>query len=198
MPLARFAAKPAPVAEEVCEICAAPIATEHGHLVDLRDRRLLCACRPCFLLFVPQGAASGRYRAVGDRYVHLAQNAFAPARWEALQIPIGLAFFFFNSDLNRISAFYPGPAGATQSELSLDAWDSLAGDEPVLATMVADVEATLVFQHKDGTLEAYLVPIDACYELVGIVRTTWKGFEGGDDAHNRIDEFFSRIRERCR
>jgi hypothetical protein len=54
------------------------------------------------------------------------------------------------------------------------------------------VEAVLV---RDG--ECFLVPVDTCYELVGLVRTHWKGFDGGAEAHRRIDEFFSGIRARA-
>src|SRR5581483_6785632 len=104
---------------EVCEICAQPIAEDHGHVVDVRGRQLLCSCRGCYLLFVPKGAAGGRYRSVSDRYVELGPDTFTSAQWEALQIPIGLAFFFYNSAIGKISAFYPGPGGATESQLSL-------------------------------------------------------------------------------
>ncbi len=195
--LSRFASQPEPASAEICEVCAVPIGAAHGHLVDLRDRRLLCACRPCYLLFVPSGAANGRYRAVGDRFIRL-DNAFGDLRWEALQIPIGLAFFFFNSETERVSAFYPGPGGATESLLPMDAWNGLAKEDSVLREMRADVEAALVYRRRDGRADAYLVPIDACYELVGIVRTTWQGFDGGDDARARIDAFFAGILERCK
>ena len=193
----RFAKPQSALAEERCEVCAAPIAMEHGHLVDLRDRRLLCACRPCYLLFVPSGAANGRYRAVGDRYAAL-PGAFSDLRWEGLQIPIGLAFFFFNSETRQISAFYPGPGGATESLLPMNAWEQLAADDPLLRDMKPDVEATLVYRRRDGQSEAYLVPIDRCYELTGIVRTSWEGFDGGEGARQRIEEFFAQIRGLCR
>lgn len=192
--LSRFVAQPEPVADERCEICATPIASEHGHLVDLRDRRLLCACRPCYLLFVPSGAANGRYRAVGDRYLTL-QDAFDDMHWEALQIPIGLAFFFFNSETQRVNAFYPGPGGATESLLPMDSWERFAREEPRLHDLRPDVEAILVYRRKGGDNEAYLVPIDVCYELAGIVRTTWRGFDGGEEAHHRIEEFFAHVRD---
>ena len=189
---------PAAVAvREVCEICATPIAEEHGHLVDMRDRRLLCACRPCYLLFVPQGAAQGRYRAVGDRYERIENGAFSEARWDALQIPIGLAFFFYNSAVERVVGFYPGPGGATESQLSLDAWEQLTREVPLVASMRPDIEAVLVYRDREKRAEAYLVPIDVCYELTGLVRTSWEGIEGGERLRAALDEFFNKIRERC-
>ncbi len=41
------------------------------------------------------------------------------------------------------------------------------------------------------------MPIDRCYELVGLVRMYWKGFDGGTEAHEAIDEFFATIRARA-
>jgi Family of unknown function (DUF5947) len=184
-------------AEEVCEICAVPIGEEHEHLVDVRDHRLLCACRGCYLLFVPQGAAQGRYRAVGERYVRLDATAFEGPAWEALQIPIGLAFFLRASD-GAITAFYPGPGGATQSLLPLDGWDALARGLPQLANLQPDIEAVLVRRARDTAAQAYIVPVDRCYELTGIVRTQWRGFTGGPDMEASLERFFDRLREQCR
>ncbi len=44
----------------------------------------------------------------------------------------------------------------------------------------------------------YLVPIDACYELVGLLRMHWTGFDGGPEARADIDAFFERVRSRVR
>jgi azurin len=184
-------------AEEACEICAVRIAAEHQHVVDVRDRRLLCACRPCYLLFVHAGAAQGRYRAVGDRTVTLDGAAFDGPAWDALGIPVGLAFFFLNSATERVAAFYPAPGGATESQLPMNAWESLAAYEPRLSRMQPDVEAALVYRRRGETTQAYLVPIDVCYELVGTVRTCWQGFDGGQELRDRVDALFARVREQC-
>ena len=60
-----------------------------------------------------------------------------------LQIPVSVAFFFVNSTLDRVAAFYPSPAGATESLLSLDTWDEVVAANPELATLAPDVEAFL-------------------------------------------------------
>jgi hypothetical protein len=44
--------------------------------------------------------------------------------------------------------------------------------------------------------EHYLVPIDACYQLVGTLRQKWRGFDGGDDVRREVDGFFHQLRER--
>jgi hypothetical protein len=196
--------QPKPRPGERCELCAALIADEHGHVVDLQSRALMCACRPCYLVFAPEGAGGARFRAVPDRYMSLADFALSTAQWEALQIPVGVAFFFMNSTLGHIAAFYPGPAGATESMLSLDSWEQIVASNPGLATLVPDVEAFLVRTADrrtgvaTGEAECYLVPIDACYELVGELRRLWRGFDGGTEAHAALDAFFDRVRAHAR
>ncbi|MDQ2873280.1 MAG: DUF5947 family protein [Candidatus Eremiobacteraeota bacterium] len=195
--LARFLQeKPAVAPGERCEMCTAALAAEHSHVVDMHDRRLLCACRPCYLLFTYQGAAQGRMKAVPDRVVHLHDLRIDDAQWNALAIPINLAFFFTNSQANALAAFYPGPAGAAESELPLEVAKSILQTHPLLATMEPDVEALLIERSLEGPQRAFLVPIDACYELVGVIRTHWKGFDGGDEARATIDAFFARLLER--
>jgi len=184
-------------ADEQCEFCGADIAPEHGHLVDVRTRALLCVCRPCYLLFTQEGAGGARFRAVPTRYALLSSFGAARDSWEALDIPIGLAFFFRNGATGRTTAFYPSPAGATESELPLEAWDALVSAVPPLASLAADVEALLV-RRTDADVQALLVPIDTCYELVGVIRVAWRGLQGGDELWRAVDEFFARAIERAR
>lgn len=177
---------------EACEMCAEPLDERHGHLVDLTDRRLMCTCRACSLLFEHQGAAGGRhYRKVPERYRYEPDFTMDDSDWI---FPVRMAFFFRNSDLGRTVAFYPSPGGATESELSMDAWVRMLAGSPSVADMEPDVEALLV----DRDSGAYLVPIDQCYALVGLVRMHWKGFDGGEEAWRRIDAFFAELREKGR
>ncbi|MGH9072428.1 MAG: DUF5947 family protein, partial [Acidimicrobiales bacterium] len=179
-----------PPTTESCDLCGEEVPDHHGHLVDLDHRNLACACRPCYLLFTQRGA--GRYRAVPERYLALDGPAFSQGQWDGLGIPVGVAFFFFNSSLGRVAAFYPGPAGATESLLDLGVWEQLMSDHPVLAGMEPDTEALLVRADRSG-VEGYLVPIDACYELVGQMRFGWRGFDGGSEVHQAIEAFFERV-----
>jgi Family of unknown function (DUF5947) len=189
--------KPKAAPGEACEMCAEPIGDGHSHVVNLDSRQILCTCRACWLLFTHQGAAGGRYRAVPDRYLFDAGFKLGDGAWEELQIPVRVAFFFHNSDLGKVAAFYPSPAGATESLLSLEAWAGVVAANPVMTDLAPDVEALLVRRAGEG-FECYLVPIDACYELVGLVRMHWKGFDGGEEAWAAIDGFFDAVRERSR
>ncbi len=121
---------PKPRPGERCEMCGEPIGPEHSHVVNIQHRALMCVCRGCYLLFTHEGASLGRYRAVPDRYLYDPAFRLDAAQWEALQIPVAMAFFFANSTLGRFVAFYPSPAGATESLLPLDTWDEIIAANP--------------------------------------------------------------------
>jgi Family of unknown function (DUF5947) len=191
-----------PVADgERCEMCSAPVPDEHQHVVDVQSRSLMCTCRPCYLLFTDHQAEM-RYRAVPDRYLAFPGFRLSASDWADLQIPVGLAFLFKNTVQHRVVAFYPSPAGATESELSMAAWDRVLEANPGLGVVLPDVEALLVRgggpQADDDGFTCHLVPIDACYELVGRMRLTWRGFDGGQEARASLDAFFAMVDERSR
>jgi hypothetical protein len=183
---------------ERCEMCTELITDKHQHVVNLAARQLLCVCRACYLLFTDIGAKL-KYRAVPERYLVFPDFALDRRSWEALQVPVGVAFFFRNSALDRTVAFYPGPAGATESELHLDVWAEIEATDPRAKICADDTEALLVRvpdeQHRSP--QCYLVPIDACYEFVGRLRTLWRGFDGGREARAYICEFFDGIAGRA-
>jgi hypothetical protein len=180
---------------ERCELCGTPVEDRHGHLVDLETRGIACACRPCYLLFTAPGAGGDRYRGVPDRY--LADHALSEGDWDELGIPVSPVFFFVNSALDRVVASYPSPAGATECELDLAAWHRLAAERPLLRALVPDVEALYVVRDATGP-ECYLVPIDACYGLVGRVRKAWRGLDGGAEVRQVLAGFRAELRDRAR
>ena len=175
---------------ERCELCAIPLTVEHAHLVDIESRRLLCACRTC-------SAVGGRYRVLPSRYVHLPQMSLTAVEWETLGIPVGLVFFVTNSHLARTVASYPGPAGATESLLPLDTWTALSVRHPWLQRLAPDVEALLVRRVNDE-YRCYIVPLDACYQLVGRIRKAWTGMGVGDLVERGIDAFFTGVEDKAR
>jgi Family of unknown function (DUF5947) len=190
--------RPAPVVGERCEMCAEPITDGHPHVVDLESRALMCTCRGCYLLFTAEDAQL-RYRAVPDRYLSFPDVTLDARQYDELEIPVGLAFLFSSSVLNRTVAFYPGPAGATESELPLEAWTRVVEANPQLSVLRADVEALLLRGTDRGSeFSCHLVPIDACYALVGQLRRVWRGFDGGTEAHQAMEDFFAEIAARSR
>jgi hypothetical protein len=61
--------------------------------------------------------------------------------------------------------------------------------------METDVEALLVNRVGDGR-EYYIVPIDECYKLVGLIRTHWRGLSGGTEVWREISKFYANLKER--
>ena len=180
-------------AEERCELCSEPIPPEHRHLVDLESRELMCACRACSILFDRSAAGGGHFRLVPDRRLRLDGFVMDDAGWARLQIPVDMAFFFRNSRAGRVMAFYPSPAGPTESLLDLAAWDEIESANPVLSSMEDDVEALLVNRAR-GARDHFIVPIDDCYRLVALIRTHWRGFTGGTEVWGELDSFFEELR----
>ena len=202
--LRRIAATRRPEPGERCEMCAEAIGEQHQHVVSLQSRALMCTCRACYLLFTDQHATL-RYRSVPDRYLSFPDFRLAAEQWNELQIPVGLVFLFINSMLEQTVAFYPGPAGATESELPLEAWTAIVAANPQLSLLSPDVEALLIrAPSRSGRrdqltgFDCHLVPVDACYELVGLLRRSWRGFDGGQEARALMDEFFTRVAQRSR
>ncbi len=183
--------------EETCELCATPVGPVHGHVADLEGSTLACACRACYLLFTDPGAGRGRYRAVPERYLRDPARPLTSAEWAELDVPVGLAFFLNSSRQGKVCGFYPSPAGVTECTLDLEAWARLCEAHPLLPAADTDVEAVLV-SRTDAGVECFLVPIDACYELAGRMRTLWKGFDGGEQARRSIAEFLDSVRARAR
>ena len=198
--LRRFAAPPRPRGQtsappaDRCELCGEQVGDGHAHLVDLQRRSIACACKACALLFTREG---GRYRTVPDRVRHDPGSPLTDAEWAELGVPVGIAFFFVNSALDRVVGGYPSPAGVTECELDLAAWARLAAAHPLLRELAPDVEAILVIRDQHGT-QVFLIPIDTCYELAGALRLNWHGFDGGAEVRQILADYLIGLRNRAR
>ena len=192
--LRRLRATPPAEEPERCELCGEILDERHRHLFDPRTRALLCACRGCSLLFQDP---EGRYRPVPEKVLYLPDFELDDATWDELMLPVNLAFFVVSSSAGRPLALYPSPAGATESQLDLATWGSLQSANPVLRSLRPDVEALLC--DRIGTArDHFIVPIDVCFELVGLVRLNWKGLGGGPQVWATIAAFFAELRARGR
>ena len=183
---------------ERCELCSVDLRLDHPHLIELAQRKLLCACDACALLF--SGPAS-KYKRIPRRILALPHFHLTDAEWNGLMVPINMAFFFTNSLERRVIAMYPSPAGATESLLALESWNDIVSRNPALNAMEPDVEALLVnrlgYSRGYSAPEYYLLPIDECYKLVGLIRAHWKGLSGGTEVWQQIAEFFKNVKLRA-
>jgi hypothetical protein len=178
---------------ERCELCSAELAEMHSHLMEQGNRQILCACEACALLFCDR--ADANYLRIPRRILSLVEFQMTDMQWESLMIPINLAFFYFDSAAGKMTAMYPSPAGATESSLSLESWEEIQSQNLPLQTMEPNVEAFLV-NRVGSSPEYFLVPIDECFRLVGLIRMHWKGLSGGTEVWQQIERFFTGLRSR--
>lgn len=180
-----------------CELCSKAIAPQHRHLLETESRRIVCSCDPCALRF--ENVVEGRFKLVPRDAFALPDFRMSDAAWENLSLPIQLAFIVRMTPRDEVTAFYPSPAGATQSLLTLSTWHTLVADNPVLEAMQPDVQALLVNRVGAARDRFYfLAPIDVCFELVGLVRMHWRGLSGGAVVWGELERFFGNLRVRAR
>lgn len=154
-------------------------------------------------LLAPLAAQSvvARYRTVPSRVLFDPATELSDDDWALVGVPVRTAFLFSPSSPTpaRHFAVYPSPAGPTESEIDAASWTAFAERCPLTRELAPDVEALLVrgAPHVKG-LQHLLVPIDACYELVARVRTSWKGFDGAGNAQRAIDAFVLDLAQRSR
>jgi hypothetical protein len=183
-------AEPPPAADgSRCELCPISLATDHKHLLDLEERRIVCVCPTCWSM----RSGDARYRPTGSRTVWLEGLELSDELWAAFQIPIGLAFFLRSTATGNVVGLYPSPAGATECELDLDAWDRLVAANPVLEDLDPDAEALIVNRMADPHVHA-IAPLDDCYRLVGIIKATWEGITGGAEMEAAVQRYFDGLR----
>ena len=181
---------PAQPSAEKCELCATEVPAEHGHVADLERcdpgvhvPGLLPAVHPAR---ARAAAATGRCP-TGTWPIPAA--ALGAAEWDALQIPVGLAFFLPQLDLGpgRRLLSEPGRGHRVRARPGRvgSGWPR---STRCSARRTPDVEAALICRTDSG-VEYFLVPIDVCYELVGRMRLHWRGFDGGAEARASIADF---------
>lgn len=197
--LERFARRTTPAGEtpEQCELCSERIPRVHRHLLEVATRQIQCVCQACSILFGSEAASLGKSRLIPDRRLFLEDFQMSDDQWENLRIPVGMAFLFYSTPTEQVTAFYPSPAGATESLLTLEAWTELERSNPALQGMKRDVEALLVNRAR-GARQYFLVPIDECYRLVALIRTHWKGVSGGQAVWSEISQFFEALKRRSK
>ncbi len=176
---------------ERCEMCATALLVEHEHVLELATRRMICACPQCAMLFeTPEQGSKGKLARIPHRRVELRGFRMSDAQWDALGVPIHLAFFVRTE--TAAQAFYPSPAGITESLLTIASWDELEAQNLPIASMKPHVEALLINRIGEAR-KHFIVPVDECFKLTGIVRMHWSGLSGGSRVWAEIQGFFEEL-----
>ncbi len=177
---------------ERCDFCSKPIPSDHKHFADLKNMKFMCSCEMCAVL----QAEKGKYQPLPERYLYLKDFSLPEEIWLQLKIPVNMAFIVYNSEREQPIAFYPSPAGATESELYLESWSTLKQKNPILNDMEADLEGFMI-NRLDQPHEHFIVPIDYCYKLIGLIRVTWQGMHGGKEMQESVSQFFNELKEKA-
>jgi hypothetical protein len=165
--LKRFVRREEPAAH--CDLCAASLRDEHDHLVEPETRSLVCACRPCALLF-PEGPGA-RYRRIRSRAVRVPGLHFDDAALAALGVPVRLAILCPSQVHDAVFALFPNAAGATEATIPMVEWSAAVVAHPVLApvTIVPDAEA-LIIDQMSGRSRCFVASLDVCHHFIGLLR----------------------------
>jgi hypothetical protein len=175
--------------EERCDLCSGGIPDDHRHLLNLHERQIVCVCESCWAIH----SGDAELRPVGQRTVWLEGFDMPEDVWGDFRIPIGLAFFMYSSVTECVVALYPSPAGATESELHFESWNRLSSLNPVLERLEPDGEALIVNRMSEPHAYA-IAPIDRCYMLVGLIKSSWEGISGGSGVEEAVGRFFDELR----
>ena len=176
-------------------MCSRELASEHAHLLETANRKLICACEACAILF--SGNQNLKFKRVPRDVRFLSDFRLTDAQWDSLMIPIEMAFLYYSTPHGKVVAYYPSPAGPTESLLSLDTWNEVMQENVILNELRTDVEALLVNRVGAGRgvkPEYYVVPIDECYKLVGLIRMHWRGLSGGTEVWREVGQFFAALK----
>jgi len=174
-----------------CDFCGSGIADEHEHLIDIQKGKVLCACESCSVT-----ESKEQIKRVPKRYLYLDSFNMPEEVWGVFEIPINLAFFYRSPIKGRTVSVYPSPLGAIEGKSSTIAWNELLELNPILEQIEEDVEALMVNKTMTPN-EYYIAPIDECYKLIGLMRSSWKGITGGTAAYEAIKDFFANLKQKC-
>lgn len=195
----------AQAASERCDFCASEIKGEHRHLIEPGSKSVACACNICVLTssslrkITSQGAF--HYKIIPELYSVVSDFVMPEEVWASLSIPVDMAFFVYSSTKEDLEVFFPSPLGPIQSELSQHSKSLLKTMNPIIKVLShednRDALALLV-NRTETSSEYFLIPIDQCYKLIGLMRKNWRGFGGGKEMHVMIAQFFQELRSKSK
>lgn len=172
---------------EQCEMCAAPLAGEQRHLLDLAHHTFLSICTACALAFGPRGANAGLYRLIPTRRLALLDFQATDELWAG---PVTMICLLRNSETGSVLAVYLDPSGVRESVFDLDCWKTLRTANPLLESLEPDVEA-LLLQRVGPAPASYIVPIDTCARLIGLLKNRQRNQVSRQEIWRAVGAFFA-------
>jgi hypothetical protein len=182
---------------ERCELCSVGLRPDHPHLIEVAQRKLLCTCDACAILFSGQGV---KFKRVPRRVRSLPGFQSERRRVERFDGSHQHGFLLPKQPGESRDRALSQPRGCDRIVLSLESWNDIVARNPILNEMESDVEGLLVnrlgYSRGYFAAEYYLLPIDECYKLVGLIRMHWKGLSGGTEVWKELGEFFAALKAR--
>lgn len=180
-------------AAEHCEMCASPLAgAQQRHLLDLVHHTFLSICNACALAFGPRGANAGTYRLVPTRHLALLDFQDTGALWAGSEQAEKIAYVLRSSEAGRVLVLSLDPAGVRESLFDLECWRMLLNANPLLDSLEPDVEALLI-NRIERLPASYIVPIDTCSRLLGLLERCQQSQEGDQAIWKVAGAFFADI-----
>ena len=199
----RLAQRPATEREaalERCELCGAPIAARAPPPARPRATASCCArAAPARCCSTAPRRRGGHYRLVPDRRLR-ARRLRARRRRVGGAAPAGRHGVLLPQQRRGRARAWPSTRarwGRPSRCSSSRRGRSSRRPTRCCATLEPDVEALLVNRAR-GARRHWLVPIDECYALVGLIRTHWRGLTGGAEVWEEIGRFFEELDRRSR
>ena len=117
-------------------------------------------------------------------------------RWEALDIPVGVRVLSVGLGAEARGGVLSESGGGDRIGAAAGDMGRDGGGESATGRRWSRISRRCWSAGGATAMEAWIVPVDACYELAGRIRKNWKGFDGGGEAWREIDEFLTGLRER--
>ena len=169
-----------------CEMCAAPLAGVQRHLLDLAHHTFLSICTACAQAFGPRGVNAGLYRLIPTRHLALLDFQATDDLWTG---PVKGICLLRNSETGSVLAVYLDSPGVRESVFDRDRWQTLRTANPLLESLEPDVE-TLLLQRIGPAPSAYIVPIDTCVRLIGLLEDHRRKQVGKQEIWRAVGAFF--------
>ena len=163
------------------------------------SRELLCACRACSILFDRRGRERGPLPA-------RRRPPAAPRRLRARRRRRGRSCGCRSRSRSSSTAaptgacrrFYPSPMGPTESLLGARGVGGSSRPPTRCWRRWRPTSRRCWSTARAARARHWLVPIDECYALVGLIRTRWRGLTGGAEVWEEIGAFFDELDRRAR
>ena len=130
------------------------------------------------------------YRLIPTRHLALLDFQVTGELWTGPGQSRKIVYLLRSSEARCVLAVYLDPAGIQESVLDLESWKMLLTRNPLLDSLEPDVEVLLINRMEQAPA-CFIVPIDTCSRLTGLLTARLRGMESSRKLWRAIDAFFA-------